>query len=379
MTSPHTKPTAPPPGDDFHRMLTRRARLYLFGAIFLTFAPLALLLSSRLAPDRSAFALVFLPCISGLIAVSWALVGIRSRWFLIPAIGFSLVLAVFSSDPAAGWIGNASIAPGVVTIGIVVSIVLGYVLFIVFIGGQGRQVLRLQGEMWLARSIHEALVPDIEVDDGPVEVLAISVPSTEMGGDLVDHDVRADGRVDAVLADVSGHGVRAGVVMGMVKSALRTHWTGEQPPDRVVASVSDVLEQLTPSDVFVTGVFLRLDASGARAEAVLAGHHPMVVVRADGAVELVDNESLPMGVIDGESYVLRTVDLAPGDLLAVYTDGFDETADRANVQLGHDAVRQCLAEGARGPLRGAAEALFELAATHGPQQDDRSLLLLRRR
>ncbi len=74
--------------------------------------------------------------------------------------------------------------------------------------------------MRLARQIHETLVPPIDYEDERIEVFGLSRASAAMGGDLVDL-VHRDGSLDVYLADVSGHGVRAGVVMGMLKAAIR--------------------------------------------------------------------------------------------------------------------------------------------------------------
>ena len=110
--------------------------------------------------------------------------------------------------------------PSLAGLAVIAAIAFGYVLFVVFISRRGREAVRLMTEVALAQEIHASLVPALQHADDRLQVDASSTASGEMGGDLVDM-VERGATTDLVLADVSGHGVKAGVVMGMVKAALR--------------------------------------------------------------------------------------------------------------------------------------------------------------
>src|SRR5262249_54476365 len=131
-------------------------------------------------------------------------------------------------------------------------------------------------------------------------------------------------------------------------------------------------------EMFVTFACMRFSADGRRMEYALAGHHPILHVRlGDGRVAELENLNLPFGIADDETYMIRSASLASGDLLVVYTDGLTETLNRGGRALGHAAVRNVVQRRFREPLAAIRDAIFALAAGHGAQDDDRTLLLVR--
>ncbi len=362
---------------DFFQLVPRRSVATFFVAVFFTFAPIGILMSSALEPARPAgeFALAWV--LSGLVAVSWALTFTYSPWFAAAIVAASLAqmaaFGVFTSGPAA----IRSTRPSLGALSTVAAIALGYTLFVVFITRQGRTALRLQTEMDLARQIHETLVPPLDLRRDRFEILGTSRASSEMGGDLIDV-VERPAYTDAVLADVSGHGVRAGVVMAMLKAALRVGLEGTEEATATLARLNDVLDRTTSSEMYATLALMRLHHEGPSLEYVSAGHHPVLLRRAaDGSLERLAERHLPIGLFPGQRYETRRVPLAPGDLLAVYTDGLNEVENAAGEDLGHEALERAIASRAAEPLASIRDAVFDLAAAHGTQGDDQTVLLLR--
>jgi serine phosphatase RsbU (regulator of sigma subunit) len=267
--------------------------------------------------------------------------------------------------------------PSLAGIAVVGAIVAGYVLFVVFISGQGRTTLRLMTEMALAQRIHASLVPALEQKDARLEVDGFSSASTEMGGDLVDR-VDHGATTDLVLADVSGHGVKAGVVMGMLKSAIRMGLREERSLELLARDVNEVLEGSTSAEMYATLALLRIHHTERRLECLLAGHSQVLHLRpGDDTPRRIGERGFPVGLLGGRDYASVSVPIAPGDLLAVWTDGLDETVNVADQELGREAIERAIVERAERPLAEIRSAVFELARAHGPQRDDRSLLLLR--
>jgi sigma-B regulation protein RsbU (phosphoserine phosphatase) len=88
---------------------------------------------------------------------------------------------------------------------------------------------------------------------------------------------------------------------------------------------------------------------------------------------------MPIGMMAGQDYPTASTGVGPGDLLAVYTDGLNETADDAERELGHEPIEKTIAELRERPLAEIQQAVFELVTKHGSQVDDRTLLLARLR
>ena len=112
-------------------------------------------------------------------------------------------------------------------------IVLGYVFFVVFISGEGAKTMRLRTEINLAQQIHGHLVPAIDRATERLELYGVSVPASEVGGDLMDV-CHGDGKTGLYVADVTGHGVSAGVSMSMIKSAIRMKLRDEPELDEMI-------------------------------------------------------------------------------------------------------------------------------------------------
>lgn len=359
--------------DNFFQIIPKRATFVFFLAVFFIFAPLGSMFTTSFSQQRPWWWWVSMAVISGSLAVSWAGTFTLSRWFAVGIVVFTLGVSMFPFLVGVGAGGRTSLE----TLSVVVFVALGYVMFVIFISGQGRNTVRLQAEMELARNIHETLVPPLVVENERIEILARSSASTEMGGDLVDAIPGTD-HTDLFLIDVSGHGVRAGVVMAMIKSAIRMGIDERTGVAGLAAKLNDVIESTTSAELYATLAAIRVDHRHNSLEYLLAGHHHIVLHRSQtGTVERLAAPGLPLGMMSGTRWDTHSTDLATGDLILVYTDGLNETMDQQDVELGHEPLDAIVKAQAGRPLAELEKALFAAAGAHGEQMDDRSLLLAR--
>jgi len=140
-------------------------------------------------------------------------------------------------------------------IAIIFAVLVGYGCFLYVTITQGRRYFRMQAEIELATEIHHVLVPAIETKMDGYEFYGRSSPSGEVGGDLIDV-AGTDENWVAYLADVSGHGVAPGVVMGMVKSAARMLLSSGDDAGHLLPRLNEVLYPLKKPDMFVTFCFV---------------------------------------------------------------------------------------------------------------------------
>ena len=146
---------------------------------------------------------------------------------------------------------------------------LGYILFIRFIHRVARGHAELQTEVTLARRIHDALVPVVSGRSARADYYGRSLASGAIGGDLVDVVERADGTTFYV-ADVSGHGVGAGVLMAMLRSAAHAALADGATLPQLLRHLNRTICELERPGMFATCAALHLSASG-RAHYALAG------------------------------------------------------------------------------------------------------------
>ncbi|MEU6372352.1 SpoIIE family protein phosphatase [Streptomyces sp. NPDC046909] len=232
----------------------------------------------------------------------------------------------------------------------------------------------------LAHGLQEALLPHSLPRLPGVDAAARYLPATQgmdIGGDFYDL-VPSHGVAAAVIGDVQGHNVTAAGLMGQIRTAVRAYTTVGQPPEEVMRSTNRLLIDLG-SDLFASCLYLRLDPAHGRAVMARAGHPPPLLRRPDGKVRVLDLAGGPLlGIDDTATYPTTEVDLAPGSVLVLYTDGLIESPgvdiEDALADLGHR-----LAASGDLPLDALADHLVE----HGPGTQDRlddvALLLLRAR
>jgi hypothetical protein len=261
-------------------------------------------------------------------------------------------------------------------IGVLVGTVLGYRLLVDFIRTEGVATVRMQTELALAHGIQATLVPTLSLRVDRFEVYGKSIPSTEMGGDLIDA-VESDGTLLAYVADISGHGLAAGQLMGMLKTAIRVSLQFRQEPVAVLESADRVLPAVKEANMYATLALLYFDGSS-EAEYSLAGHPPILHYRAPtGDIARLAMEQFPLGLMPGGRYSSQRVTYSPRDLFLMMTDGISEVPNASDEEFGLDRLELLLRNNAGQPLPQLWELIMGEVKRHGVQQDDQTLLLLR--
>ena len=259
---------------------------------------------------------------------------------------------------------------------IMLAVALGYACFLYVTITQGRRYFRVRAEIELATEIHQVLVPAIETKIGGYEFYGRSLPSGDVGGDLIDL-AGPEERWVAYLADVSGHGVAPGVVMGMVKSAARMLLSSGDDTGHLLPRLNEVLYPLKKPDMFVTFCFLTRNGDGLRVG--LAGHPAILHFSArTNAVTQLECPNMPLGILPSGDFANSEVRTEQGDVFALYTDGFLEPANAAGEEFGLARLQGEFQKHGKEPLDVICRSLQESVARHGAQFDDQSLLLIRK-
>jgi hypothetical protein len=357
------------------RVLPARQLIPFWLAIGLTFASLGFLIDV-IARGRSATVILVLNVVfAGAVPASlvWARMAGRRRTFL-PVVAIYLAFTLFATRV----LHNLPEAPAgrlpLDALGAMVAVMGGYLLFIYFINTSASRYLRARTEIDLARQIHRVLVSPIDRRIGDVEFYGVSFASGDVGGDVVDV-VEEEGGWLGYIADVSGHGVASGVIMGMFKSALRARMVSQTRLASLLTDLNAILMPLKPPASFITVAAVR--SKGAALECAVAGHHPVLRVRGT-RVDEITRPQLAVGMFDDAAFAADEVEWQPGDLVALVTDGLLEVFDAQDRELGLPWAREILSAHAGRPLAEIAGRLLSGARAHGPQLDDQTVLLIRR-
>jgi serine phosphatase RsbU (regulator of sigma subunit) len=261
-------------------------------------------------------------------------------------------------------------------VGIWLGTGLGFRLLLSFVTTEGLDNVRMQTELSLAHGIQATLVPTVSFQNTTFEVYGKSIPSAEMGGDLIDL-IESDGSLLAYVADVSGHGLAAGQLMGMLKTAMRVSLQLQQHPIVLLEVTDRVLPAVKEPDMYATLALLHFDGS-AQAEYALAGHVPILHYRdrSRDTVQL-SMQQFPLGLIPGACYASQRVSYSSRDLFLMLTDGISEVPNDRDEEFGLPRLEQLLTQYAAQPLPRIWEVIMEEVRQHGLQQDDQTLLLVR--
>ncbi len=199
----------------------------------------------------------------------------------------------------------------------------------------------------------------------------------EVGGDWFESIALPGGRVALVVGDVAGHGVRAAVTMGRLRTAIKTLTMLELPPAETLQRLDDLMQELGVHEPhFATCVYAIYDAVDGTCEVASAGHLPPLLVRPDGSNEFLDVSPAPPLGIGGTPIVSRTLAIEDGSLLLMYTDGLVEKRSE-DIDRGLARLRELFGSGA--PQRSLDDLCqAALAGVYDdPQRDDIAILLAR--
>ena len=357
------------------RTLPARQLLLFWLAIFSTFATLAFIIDV-VAGGR--FPLVWLATtalVSGGMAVGITATSMRRRWLALAVLTTVYLVYIGVVARAFDQPGTPLGRLGWDAMGAALTLTIGMALFMLFMDATATQHLKARAELAVAHEIHQGLVPAIDLRIGEYEFYGWSIASGAMGGDLVDL-VQAEDRWLGYVADVSGHGVGAGIVMAMFKSALRTRMLTDSSIEALLDHVQTALMPLKQPQMYVTVACVRGEPGG-QVECATAGHLPILRARA-GVVEEITTPQLALGMFADAAFTSARIDCQAGDLLALLTDGLVEVFDATGRELGFEWAKASLAASADRPLREIGERLLAGARKHGAQLDDQSLLLIRR-
>jgi sigma-B regulation protein RsbU (phosphoserine phosphatase) len=230
---------------------------------------------------------------------------------------------------------------------------------------------RIEEDMRRAAAIQADLLPRSAPVVPGYSLCGKTEPCRLVGGDYFDFE--HDGRtLYLALADVSGKGTGAAMLMVALRATIRAHWR-DGALTQATARINRTFHQTVPPDKYATFFVARLDAASGRLEYVNAGHNRPLLIQPDGQLQRLEVGGMVVGAFPEATYEQETVVLEPGACLVVFSDGISD-AWRSPEEADHDLVRLVL-ERERGDLSALSSRIF--TSVEG-SNDDRTLILVER-
>jgi sigma-B regulation protein RsbU (phosphoserine phosphatase) len=240
---------------------------------------------------------------------------------------------------------------------------------------------RVAREMEIAKEVQGRLLPQASPKLRTLESAARCLQARSVGGDYYDFLELGPDQVGFVLADVSGKGVHAALLMATLQAHLRSQSAiSPLDPVSVLRNVNRTLWKSTSPQHYATLFFGLYDDLSRRLTYVNCGHNPPVLLRADGSVERLKATAMVIGLFEKWDCLSAEIELAPGDLLAIFSDGVSE-AMRGEEEYGEERLLGVLRACGELSVEQTVTAVFQSvqAFSAGEQSDDLTLLIARAR
>lgn len=240
---------------------------------------------------------------------------------------------------------------------------------------------RLEKELAIAREIQQSFLPASAPVIPGFDLAGTAITHDEVGGDYYDFIPVSETRLGLAIADVSGKGIPAALLMAGFRMGLLAEIRNEYALRAVMRKVNQLLHESTERDKFVTAFYGVLDWRNGALIFSNAGHNPPFLLHRDGSVERLLDGGVALGVLPDARYEERPVALADGDVLVMYTDGVSEAEDADGEQFGEERLEEVVRRNASRTAAGIRDAIvaavLEWAHERGVS-DDLTLLIARK-
>ena len=261
-----------------------------------------------------------------------------------------------------------------------------FALYTAGIYSEANEKKRLDHDLQIAREIQRILLPSEAPNVDGFEISGINIPASQVSGDYFDYITVDPDRLGVAIADVSGKGVPASLIMAICRSVLRSQAPENSSPSEVLKKVNRQLYPDIREDMFISMAYLILDHARATVTLSRAGHDaPLLYRSSTRELTQIKPPGLVLGIDSGNVFDRIAGDvevpLEKDDCLILYTDGVTEALDDAGDEFGLDrtirSVRESAASGAPAVIDRLIEDVRNFVGTT-PQNDDITLIAIRK-
>jgi sigma-B regulation protein RsbU (phosphoserine phosphatase) len=239
---------------------------------------------------------------------------------------------------------------------------------------------RLERELLIAREIQERLLPEQCPEIENFDVAALNLSSLQVGGDYYDVVQLTDHRYAFCIADVSGKGAPAALLMSNLQASFHALLTVEPELPEIARKINNLIYRNTSFDKYITCFFGILDTNNLQFTSVNAGHNPPYLFHADKSFELLSEGGLILGMMPDIEYQQEIKTLRPGDLILMYTDGVNEAMNLENEEFGEERIEQCVVSSytlSAGKIIHELTSELKAFSEDTPQSDDITMVTLK--
>jgi len=269
---------------------------------------------------------------------------------------------------------------GLTFAGTTAAAVLGLVLYRVQLElrASRHELARKEAELDFALEVQQTLFPKQFPTDRGLEFSAVCVPARGIGGDYYDVLQRPGGRVAFAIADISGKGISAAILMSNVHAVLRTLYDAGHPAGELCSQLNRQLHRVTEGSQFATAFFAEWNEHDRCLTYVNAGH-PAPVLLGSRSGEVLQAGGPPLGIFPGTIFEEGRLVLEPSDMLVLYSDGITEAGESSEREFGEARLEAAVKQHKEKPLDEIRQQVLKAVRdwSGDEAEDDMTLLLIR--
>jgi sigma-B regulation protein RsbU (phosphoserine phosphatase) len=204
---------------------------------------------------------------------------------------------------------------------------------------------RLQGQLEVARQVQLELLPNADPKLTGFDISAFNFATDEVSGDYYDWVNIFDDQIAVVIADASGKGIPAALLMAFLRATLRSAAHTGYAPQISLTKANELLWESTENNQFITAIYGILDAANRIFYYANAGHNPPILLDSENNIEFIERGDLPLGLFPSTQYHQFFQRLRPQHTFVLYTDGLTEATNPAGEEFGRTRLAELIKEG----------------------------------
>jgi len=235
-----------------------------------------------------------------------------------------------------------------------------------------------EAELTFAREVQRQLFPRKFPTCQGLEFAATCIPARGISGDYYDVMQFPDGRLSFAIADISGKGISAAILMANLQALLRSQTHTQRSPSEIASTLNNHLLEVTGESKFATLFYAEWDSCERRVRYVNAGHHPPILTGSARGNRLTSG-GYPIGLFPDTVFEEGEVRLQPGDMMVLYSDGITEAATRKGEEFGEERLEAVIEENSSKPLADIEKRVIDAVGQWSGREpeDDMTLLIVR--
>lgn len=239
---------------------------------------------------------------------------------------------------------------------------------------------KLEEEISIAKRIQQSFLPRRKPQLSGFDISGVNLPSEQVGGDYYDFIPIIENQMGIAIADVSGKGIPAALIMASYRASLIAEIRNNYAIRSIMFKVNNLLYESTEPENYVTALYGVLDTKNHIFTFSNAGHNPPILRHANGEMEELTQGGVALGVFENSKYEERPLGLTEGDIMVFYTDGVTEAENRQEEEFGIERLKQVIENSCQLSARTIRDGIYGAVRdfTDGlPQSDDITLIVVK--